>query len=51
MTSLAPLLLLFFSGWLLGGLWLVLMARLLTQLSRNDPAAYGALGQPVMRWL
>ncbi|MBW0167532.1 MAG: hypothetical protein KXJ49_08535 [Vulcanococcus sp.] len=27
------------------------MSRLLNQLSRNDPAAYVALGKPVMRWL
>ena len=51
MTDLAPLLLLFASGWLLACLWLVLMGRLLNQLSRNEPAAYVALGKPVMRWL
>ena len=51
MTDLAPLLLLFACGWLLACLWLVLMGRLLNQLSRNDPAAYAALGKPVMRWL
>ena len=51
MADLAPLLLLFACGWLLACLWLVLMGRLLNQLSRNDPAAYAALGKPVMRWL
>ena len=51
MTDLAPFLLLFACGWLLAVLWLVLMGRLLNQLSRNDPAAYAALGKPVMRWL
>ena len=51
MTDLAPLLLLFVCGWLLACLWLVLMGRLLNQLSRNEPAAYAALGKPVMRWL
>jgi hypothetical protein len=51
MTDLAPFLLLFACGWLLAALWLVLMGRLLNQLSRNDPAAYAALGKPVMRWL
>ena len=51
MTDLAPLLLLFACGWLLACLWLVLMGRLLNQLSRNEPAAYAALGKPVMRWL
>ena len=51
MIRLAPLLLLFASGWLLAVLWLVLMARLLNQLFRVDPAAYAALGRPVMRWL
>ena len=51
MTDLAPLLLLFACGWLLACLWLVQMGRLLNQLSRNDPAAYAALGKPVMRWL
>jgi len=44
MTDLAPLLLLFTCGWLLACLWLVLMGRLLNQLSRNEPAAYAALG-------
>ena len=51
MTGLVPLLLLFASGWLLACLWLVLIGRLLNQLSRNDSAAYAALGKPVMRWL
>jgi hypothetical protein len=51
MTDLAPLLLLFACGWLLACLWLVLMGRLLNQLSRNEPASYAALGKPVMRWL
>ena len=51
MTDLAPLLLVFACGWLLACLWLVLMGRLLHQLRRNDPAAYVALGKPVMRWL
>ena len=51
MTDVAPFLLLFACGWLLAALWLVLMGRLLNQLSRNDPAAYAALGKPVMRWL
>ena len=51
MTDLAHLLLVFACGWLLACLWLVLMGRLLTQLSRNEPAAYAALGKPVMRWL
>jgi len=51
MTGLVPLLLLFVSGWLLASLWLVLIGRLLNQLSRNEPAAYVALGKPVMRWL
>ena len=51
MTGLVTLLLLFASGWLLACLWLVLIGRLLNQLSRNDPAAYAALGKPVMRWL
>ena len=51
MTDLAPLLLLFACGWLLACLWLVLMGRLLNQLSRNEPAAYAALGKPVIRWL
>jgi len=51
MTGLVPLLLFFVSGWLLASLWLVLIGKLLTQLSRNDPAAYVALGKPVMRWL
>ena len=51
MTDVAPLLLLFACGWLLACLWLVLMGRLLNQLSRNEPAAYAALGKPVMRWL
>lgn len=51
MTRLAPLLSLFVCGWLLAALWLVLMARLLNQLFRADPAAYAALGHPVMRWL
>jgi len=51
MIRLAPLLLLFACGWLLGALWLVLMARLLNQLFCADPAAYAALGRPVMRWL
>ena len=51
MTGLVPLLLPFVSGWLLASLWLVLIGRLLTQLSRNEPAAYAALGKPVIRWL
>jgi len=51
MTDQAPLLLVFACGWLLACLWLVLIGRLLNQLSRNDPAAYVALGKPVMRWL
>ena len=51
MTDLAQLLLVFACGWLLACLWLVLMGRLLNQLSRNEPAAYAALGKPVMRWL
>ena len=51
MTDVARFLLLFACGWLLAALWLVLMGRLLNQLSRNDPAAYAALGKPVMRWL
>jgi len=51
MTDLAPLLLPFACGWVLACLWLVLMGRLLNQLSRNEPAAYAALGKPVMRWL
>jgi len=51
MTDLAPLLLVFACGWMLAFLWLVLMGRLLHQLSSNDPAAYVALGKPVMRWL
>ena len=50
MTGLVPLLLLFASGWLLACLWLVLIGGLLNQLTRNDPAAYAALGKPVMRW-
>jgi hypothetical protein len=51
MIRLAPFLLLVACGWLLAVLWLVLMARLLNQLFRADPAAYAALGRPVMRWL
>ena len=51
MTGLTALLLLFACGWLLAVLWLVLMARLLNQLFCSDPAAYVALGRPVMRWL
>jgi hypothetical protein len=50
MTDLAPLLLLFACGWLLACLWLVRMGRLRNQLSRNEPAAYSALGKPLMRW-
>lgn len=34
-----------------GALWLVLMARLLNHLCRLEPAAYAALGRPVMLWL
>jgi len=51
MIGLVSLLLLFASGWLLASLWLVLIGRLLNELSRNEPAAYAALGKPVMRWL
>jgi hypothetical protein len=51
MIRLAPFLLLVACGWLLAVLWLVLLARLLNQLFRADPAAYAALGRPVMRWL
>jgi hypothetical protein len=51
MSLLSTLLLLFACGWLLAALWLVLMARLLNQLFRHDPAAYEALGCPQMRWL
>jgi len=51
MTGFVLLLLAFACGWLLACLWLVLMGRLLNELSRNEPAAYAALGKPVMRWL
>jgi len=51
MTGFFLLLLVFACGWLLACLWLVLMGRLLNQISRNEPAAYAALGKPVMRWL
>ena len=51
MSQLSILLLLFACGWLLAVLWLVLIARLLNQLFRHDPAAYEALGRPQMRWL
>jgi len=51
MTGVVALLLLFACGWLLACLWLVLIGRLLNQLSRNEPAVYAALGKPVMRWL
>jgi hypothetical protein len=51
MTGFVLLLLAFACGWLLACLWLVLMGRLLDQLSRNEPAAYAILGKPVMRWL
>ena len=51
MSQLSLLLVLFACGFLLAVLWLVLMARLLNQLFRHDPAAYEALGRPQMRWL
>ena len=51
MSQLSFLLVLFACGYLLAVLWLVLMARLLNQLFRHDPAAYEALGRPQMRWL
>ena len=45
---LAPLLVI---AWLLALLWLALITRLLKRLSRDQPALYAQLGQPVMRWL
>jgi hypothetical protein len=51
MPQLRFLLVLFACGWLLAALWLVLMARLLNHLVRQEPAAYETLGRPQMRWL
>jgi hypothetical protein len=48
MRSLLPL---FAFTWLMALLWLVLLTRLLQRLAQRDPAAYAALGRPVMRWL
>ncbi len=51
MTVQVLLVLAFPCGWLLACFWLVLMSRLLHQLSRIEPAAYAALGKLLTPWL